>query len=286
MNYSHLSKLKPSHKIHLHRKVYFPWNKEIKYLWFRLLIQNLRRPSSLITSLIQPLLWLILFGSLFKNMPIGLFYGNHRYEDFLSYGIIMFSSFTGSLNAGLTLIFDREFGFLNRLLTAPIYYKESILMSYTLFVICFTMIQTFTIMLFHTNIFCYSIKTIFTFLIIILVTILAMSNISVIIAFKLPGHIEFLAFSLIMNLPILFSSTTLAPLSFMPHWLQVLSSLNPLTYGIESIRFIFSKTNWNYTENIQNLWPCLSLLEIILAFLVISAISCISITQIITNHLD
>ena len=61
---------------------------------FRLLIQNKRRPSNLIINLIQPLLWLLLFGALFQNAPISLFENyNVQYKEFLHPGIIIFTGF-------------------------------------------------------------------------------------------------------------------------------------------------------------------------------------------------
>ena len=82
----------------------------------RLFIQLQRRPSTLIAGIIQPFMWLILFGALFYNAPQGLFGGDLNYAKFLAPGIIVFTAFSGALNAGLPVMFDREFGFLNRLL--------------------------------------------------------------------------------------------------------------------------------------------------------------------------
>ena len=284
MNYKILLSLRPYSKIILTKNTNKFYFKEIYQLCRRLIIQNLRRPSIIITGLIQPILWLILFGSLFKNLPFKIFHNYSNYEDFLSSGIIIFSSFTGSFNAGLLLIFDREFGFLNRLLTTPIKKKENILISYTYFVIFLSFIQISLLVIFKTKILYYSLKTIITFLSITFLLVITISNLSVIVAFRLPGHIEFLAFNFMMNLPILFSSTTLAPQSFMPNWLQILSSLNLLTYGIESVRFIFSEPNWGYLDNIKNLLPNISLTTIVTSFIMLSAISYLGIKKIITNN--
>ncbi|HAT14629.1 MAG TPA: transporter, partial [Microcoleaceae bacterium UBA11344] len=86
----------------------------------RLFIQLQRRPSTLIAGIIQPLMWLVLFGALFENAPAGLFGESQNYGQFLGAGVIVFTAFAGALNAGLPIMFDREFGFLNRLLVAPL----------------------------------------------------------------------------------------------------------------------------------------------------------------------
>ncbi len=56
------------------------------------------------------------------------------------------------------------------------------------------------------------------------------------------GHIELIALIFVINLPLLFASTALAPISFMPNWLGWLASLNPLTFAIEPIRTAYTQT--------------------------------------------
>ena len=63
---------------------------------------------------------------LFANAPEGLLPGGMSYGRFLGAGVIVFTAFSGALNAGLPVMFDREFGFLNRLLVAPLRSRSSI----------------------------------------------------------------------------------------------------------------------------------------------------------------
>ncbi len=108
----------------------------------RLFIQLQRRPSSLVAGIIQPVMWLILFGALFQNAPKGIF-GNTttNYGQFLAAGIIVFTAFAGALNAGLPVMFDREFGFLNRLLVAPLASRFSIVFASAIFIISQSLLQ-------------------------------------------------------------------------------------------------------------------------------------------------
>lgn len=245
---------------------------ELQALNFRLALQAWRQPSQLIAGIIQPLLWLILFGALFQNAPVNLFSSNTKYGQFLSAGIIVFTAFTGSLNAGLSLMFDREFGFLNRLIVSPLVSKESIIYSSTIFISISSLTQV--IFIICTSVFLGNrivnsnsllLITFIIFLITLGVTILSLS-----LAFILPGHIELLAFILITNLPFLFSSTALAPLSFMPYWMQIIASLNPLSYAIETIRFIYQNNTYTLHSNIiQTTWGTLVLQDVILLFILI-----------------
>ena len=109
---------------------------EVFALTKRLFLQLIRRPSTLIAGVLQPLIWLILFGALFENAPVDFLPGGMEYGRFLGAGIIVFTAFSGALNAGLPVMFDREFGFLNRLLVAPLQSRSSIVVSSIVYISC------------------------------------------------------------------------------------------------------------------------------------------------------
>ncbi|NEP89884.1 MAG: ABC transporter permease [Okeania sp. SIO2C2] len=213
----------------------------------RLFIQLKRRPSTLIAGIIQPLMWLILFGALFQNVPQGLFGESQNYGQFLGAGIIVFTAFAGALNAGLPVMFDREFGFLNRLLVAPLTSRFSIVLASATFIITLSLIQSAIIIGAGAFLGAGLPGTLglATIALIVLMLVLGVTGLSLGLAFALPGHIELLAVIFVTNLPLLFASTALAPLSFMPNWLQVVASLNPLTYAIEPIRYLYLHSDWS-----------------------------------------
>jgi ABC-2 type transport system permease protein len=227
----------------------------------RLFIQLQRRPSSLVAGVIQPFMWLLLFGALFHNAPGELFGSDLNYIKFLAPGVIVFSAFSGALNAGLPIVFDREFGFLNRLLVAPLVSRYSIVAASTIYIIAFSFIQTAAIIaasaIFGAGLPGFaglSAIAAIVFLIVLGVTALSLG-----FAFALPGHIELLAAIFVINLPLLFASTALAPLSFMADWLKVVASLNPLTYAIEPIRYIYLNGNWSLDSLVMSApWASIS----------------------------
>ncbi len=212
----------------------------------RLFIQLQRRPSTLVAGIIQPIMWLILFGALFQNAPKGIFGNSTNYGQFLSAGVIVFTAFAGALNAGLPVMFDREFGFLNRLLVAPLASRYSIVLASAIFIISQSLLQAAIIV--ATAAFLgaglpdaggLSAIALIVFLLALGVTALSLG-----LAFALPGHIELIAVIFVATLPLLFASTALAPLSFMPKWLQVVALLNPLSYAIEPIRYLYLHSDW------------------------------------------
>ena len=112
----------------------------------RLFIQLARRPSTLVAGGLQPLIWLTLFGALFAKAPEGLLPGGISYGRFLGAGVIVFTAFSGALNAGLPVMFDREFGFLNRLLVAPLRSRSSIVLASVLYITVISLLQSLAIM--------------------------------------------------------------------------------------------------------------------------------------------
>ena len=220
----------------------------------RLFIQLQRRPSSLIAGIIQPVMWLVLFGALFQNAPKGLFGSTSNYGQFLAAGVIVFTAFAGALNAGLPVMFDREFGFLNRLLVAPLASRFSIVFASAIFIISQSLLQAAVIV--AAAAFLGAGLPDFTGLcaiaVIVFLLALGVTAISLGLAFALPGHIELIAVIFVTNLPLLFASTALAPLSFMPGWLQVIATLNPLSYAIEPIRYLYLHSSWGLNNIVMH----------------------------------
>ncbi len=228
----------------------------------RLFIQLQRRPSTLIAGVIQPLMWLILFGALFQNAPSGLFGDHISYGQFLGAGVIVFTAFGGALNAGLPVMFDREFGFLNRLLVAPLVSRYSIVAASAIFITAMSLVQTAAIVAMAAflgaglpNVAGLALVGLIVLLLVVGVTALSLG-----LAFSLPGHIELIAVIFVTNLPLLFASTALVPLSFMPTWLQWVATLNPLSYAIEPIRYVYLHDDWSFTSVVmQAPWGGVSL---------------------------
>ncbi|WP_448380015.1 ABC transporter permease [Gloeomargarita sp.] len=255
----------------------------------RLLIQLQRRPATLVAGMIQPLMWLILFGALFQNAPAGFLSDGVNYAQFLSAGIIVFTAFSGALNAGLPVMFDREFGFLNRFLVAPLVSRFSIVLASTIFITLLSLLQTAAVM-------------VTSYLLggglpgwsglalvvgVVLLLVLGMTALSLGLTFSLPGHVELLAVIFVVNLPLLFASTALAPLAFMPHWLQVIASLNPLSYAIEPIRYVYLHPDWQWSGVVMATpWGNLSLAGCLLILALFDGLIIVSVRRALQRQLS
>ena len=153
------------------------------------------------------------------------------------------------VEADLKELYLKSFGllssiFLNliKLLVAPLRARSSIVLASVLYITSLSLVQSVAIM-----------ATAWALgygwpggagLLLVLVTLLllvfAVTGLSLGLAFALPGHIELIAVIFVANLPLLFASTALAPISFMPTWLGWLAALNPLTFAIEPIRAAYA----------------------------------------------
>ncbi|MEO8890391.1 MAG: ABC transporter permease, partial [Coleofasciculaceae cyanobacterium] len=252
----------------------------------RLFIQLQRRPSTLIAGIIQPVMWLVLFGALFQNAPQGLFNGL-SYGKFLGAGVIVFTAFAGALNAGLPVMFDREFGFLNRLLVAPLSSRFSIVAASAIYIIALSFLQAAAIIGVSAllgaglpNLIGLGVIASIIFLLVLGVTALSLG-----LAFALPGHIELIAVIFVTNLPLLFASTALAPLSFMPKWLQVVASLNPLSYAIEPIRYLYNNADWSLGSIVmQTPWASISFGSALLVLLAFDAVVLVAIQPLLRRR--
>jgi ABC-2 type transport system permease protein len=253
----------------------------------RLFIQLQRRPSTLMAGVIQPFMWLILFGALFSQAPQGLFGNGISYANFLAPGVIVFTAFSGALNAGLPIMFDREFGFLNRLLVAPLSTRYSIVAASTIYIVALSFIQTAVIVLASAFLGAGlpGIAGLSAIALIVLSIVLGVTALSLGLAFALPGHIELIAVIFVTNLPLLFASTALAPLNFMAGWLQVIACLNPLTYAIEPIRYLYQHGDWTIGSMVMNTpWLNFSFGMVLLILLVFDALILLSIQPLLRRR--
>jgi ABC-2 type transport system permease protein len=128
------------------------------------------------------------------------------------------------------------------LLVAPLRSRSSIVLASVLYITSLALVQSLAIVV-TAALLGYGWPGA-TGLLLVLITLLllvfAVTALSLGLAFALPGHIELIAVIFVANLPLLFASTALAPLSFMPAWLAWLAALNPLTFAIEPIRAAYA----------------------------------------------
>jgi ABC-2 type transport system permease protein len=207
----------------------------IYILWKRELIRYFRSRARLVGSLGQPLLFLVALG--FGLGPVFAKAGQGNYFQFLGPGVICMGILFTGVFAGIQVIWDRQFGFLKETLVAPISRFE-IMFGKTLggatvaFIQgCFVLILTIIVGFRVENILMIPFALIAMFLIALFFTALGISIASVLQDMQ--------GFQLILNFivqPVFFLSGALFPLSGVVSFLSIISSFNPLSYGVDAVR--------------------------------------------------
>ena len=205
----------------------------IYVLWLRQIKRFLRTKSRLIANLVQPFFFLIALGFGFSFVR---FEGGLNYLDFLTPGIISMSVIFSSMFAGVSVIWDKQFGFLKEVLVAPVS-RLTIVVGQTFGGSTLAIIQGLVVlgisMLLGVKINLFGVIPAILFMIII--AFLAVSF-GLIIASKLD---DFHGFQLIMNLlilPLIFLSGAFFPIESAPEWMRLVMFGNPLTYAVDGLR--------------------------------------------------
>lgn len=221
---------------------------EIKVLTWRWFLHSKRTPMVLIAGLIQPIIWLVLFSSIFKNSPMRELVTAGSYLAFITPGALVFTAFTGALNGGVPILFDRELGFLDRLLAAPLASRLSIIWATGLHIFIMTLLQCAVIIVLTLimgvrlggGVMGLGVMVIALGLISLLFTTFSLT-----LAFALRKHFELISIVMIISLPMAFISTAFAPVEYMPTWLSWFVSINPVTLAVEPLRAVFFQSDWS-----------------------------------------
>lgn len=203
-------------------------------------------PLQVVAAIAQPALWLLLFGNLFAQAGPRFTGGAPDYISFMTAGVIIMTVFNGAMAGGIEVLFDREQGFHERLLAAPIH-RSALLAGRYIYIVLLTMAQGAVIlgvaMALGVRLATGLPGGIGAVAIAVLLGV-GVATLSLALAFLLKGHGTFFALIAFISLPLIFTSNALAPLDTMPLWLRAVASLNPMTYAIGGARSLLL-TGWD-----------------------------------------
>ena len=210
-------------------------------LWLREIKRYLRDRARIISSFFQPLLWLVIFGS---GMRLSGTIGNLTYQQYIFPGIIGQTLLFTSMFMGISVIWDREFGFLKEILVAPIS-RFSVFLGKMLGDSTDAVIQG--IIVFVLGLLLGIRLDLIMFLealpIMILITF-GLVSIGLTVASFMESLESYGVIQSFINLPLFFLSGALFPMRDAPNWLQIASSFNPLTYGVDALRTVILGEAW------------------------------------------
>lgn len=206
-------------------------------IWLRNMKRYLRSKSRIVGSLGLPVFFLVVIG-FGLNSVVSLPGMGHDYVGFIIPGIIAMSVLFTSMFSGIQIIWDKQFGFLKETLVAPVSRLE-IMLGQTFGGATSAVIQGLIILVLSLFI-GLKITSIAGFLVafvFMLLIGLSFTAFGIAIASRME---DMQGFQLIMNFvifPIFGLSGALFPIDSLPSWMKVLTLLDPLTYGVEGIRY-------------------------------------------------
>jgi len=206
----------------------------IYVMWLRQMKRFIRSRSRLISMIVQPLFFLFLLGAGFRQVQMPGLEG--AYLPFFAPGIVAMAILFSSMFTGVSILWDKQFGFLQEVLVAPIG-RLSIVVGRTLGGATTALIQGFIILLISFALGVNPVNLFGLLLAIIFMILIAFSAVGfgLVIASKMN---DFQGFQLIMNIiifPLLFLSSAFFPVKA-DATLRTISFLNPLFYMVDGLR--------------------------------------------------
>jgi len=257
-----------------------------------------KAPLLVLMSIIQPILWMGLFGramnisaifspdqitKLLSSLPplnitppltadqllqlqnyFGQFVGQFQgtimqntfhvsdYFSFMAVGMLSFVVVFTAMFSGMSIVWDRRLGFLNKALSTPVA-RGSIIMSKVLSAVTRSLIQA-AIVVVLAWLFGMQFSPSFTILHLLgafaalFLMCLGLSSLFIAIAIRSTRWETQMAVVNLLNLPLIFTSNALFPSNFMPDWLQTVSKFNPITYGTDAARQLLIYTSTDFVQ--------------------------------------
>lgn len=209
---------------------YIVWLRDIKRFW--------RDTPRRVGAFVQPLIYLFLLGTGLQAAFKVFGGGNTQYIKFMFPGILGMTVLFTSVFSAISILWDREFGFLKEVLVSPVP-RSSVAFGKIIGGASQAMIQAMILLVLMFFLYGFTLETLWKALALIPLTLLlaiGMTSIGVAIAANMKS-ME--GFPMVMNfllLPLFFLSGAMFPLQGLPGWMTFLTKINPLSYGVDMLR--------------------------------------------------
>lgn len=215
----------------------------IAMLWQRDLVRFARERTQLYGSLARTIVWLFILGAGLRGsvrVP-----GHISYLAFVFPGMMGMAILFSSLQSAISVIFDREFGFLKEVLVAPIP-RASIVVGKALAGATISTLLGTIIFIFapfaDVGLHPFSVLGAIG---VMFLTGLGLTGLGLLLAARMTSFEGFGTINNFVVLPLYFLSAAQFPLTHAPSWIQTLAALNPLTYGVDLLRGLLDGL-WSY----------------------------------------
>lgn len=206
----------------------------------------MRQPAFLLITIIQPVVWLLLFGALFKSVSrIPGFHGT--YIDFFTPGVVVMLALFGAGWSGMAFVEDIGNGVMDRMLSSPVW-RGSLNVGWIVYEAVVIMVQTLLIVLlalllgadFKGGVI--GVAVMFFIGALLASSVASFSNAVGVLGRQRETVIGVVSF---FQLPLTFLSTGMMQKNLLPHWMQTATKFNPVNWAVEGARAAaMQKTDW------------------------------------------
>jgi ABC-2 type transport system permease protein len=210
----------------------------------------LRQPAVLVITLVQPMVWLFLFGNLFRRVVELPGFGTASYLDYLIPGVVVMNAVSSNMWSGMGMIEEIERGTLNRFLVTPVS-RAAIMNANVVVGALSTAFQSTVIVLLgwaagaH-----YPGGPAGAFALVVASVLLgvAFSALSNVMGMTLRQRESIIGLSIFLLLPLTFLSTAFMAKNLMPGWMQAIAAGNPVNWALDASRGLLADTaDWGTT---------------------------------------
>ncbi len=209
----------------------------IKIVWRRELIRYFSDRLRIVTTLVQPLLFLFVLGSGLQQLSSP---GTHgvNLKTFIFPGILAISVLFTAMFSAASIVWDREFGFLREMMVAPVR-RSSIVIGKCIGGATVASMQGVIVLCLAGAVHVpYNALMIIEIIALQMLLAFTVTAFGVMLAVRIQQMQSFMGVMQMVITPMFFISGALFPASGLPGWLTVLNRLDPLTYAVDPMRRI------------------------------------------------
>ena len=204
-------------------------------VWQREMIRFGRDRSRIVSSLIQPVLFLFVLGTGLSSL---MSTGDVDFRTFLFPGVLAMSVLFTAAFSGISIVWDREFGFLREMLVAPVG-TTAILTGKCVGGATVATLQSLVILALAGLVDVpYDPVMMLELVVLLFLMAFMICALGLVLAARVKQIQSAMPLVQLTITPLMFLSGALFPLSNLPAWLKVVTTLNPMTYAVESIRSV------------------------------------------------
>ncbi|HUT68491.1 MAG TPA: ABC transporter permease [Dehalococcoidales bacterium] len=204
-------------------------------IWYRDILRFWYDKARIFSALLFPVFFLFIFGSGLSG-SIGTMGGGVDFIQFMYPGIIGMTVLMGAFMSGVSIVWDREFGFLKEVLVAPIS-RVSVALGRTLGSATVASIQGIMILILAPFIkVSLSIWTVLALIPLMFLLAASMGSLGILLASRIKSTEAFQAIMQMLMFPMIFLSGVFFPMQNLPGWMSFIVKINPASYGVAAIR--------------------------------------------------